>query len=81
MAECPGADRRVSHLQAEERADAGFGVGQRARKLVEKVLGWGQQARPVKQRKLRGVRRVDWLFRLGMAAHKRLRLQQLIPAQ
>ena len=43
--------------------------------------GWGKQARPVKQMKLRGVRRVDWLFRLVMAAHNLLRLQKLIPAQ
>jgi hypothetical protein len=48
---------------------------------VEKVFGWGKQARPVKQMKLRGVRRVDWLFRLVMAAHNLLRLQKLIPAQ
>lgn len=81
VAECPGAYRRVSHLRAEERADAGFEVSQRARKLVEKVFGWGKQARPVKQVKLRGLRRVDWLFRLVMAAHNLLRLQKLILAQ
>ena len=81
VAECPGAYRRVSHLRAEERADPGFGRSQRARKLVEKVFGWGKQARPVKQVKLRGVGRVDWLFRLVMAAHNLLRLQKLIPAQ
>lgn len=81
VAECPGAYRRVSHLRAEERADAGFGVSQRARKLVEKVFGWGKQARSVKQMKLRGTRRVDWMFRLVMATHDLLRLQKLIPAQ
>jgi hypothetical protein len=31
--------------------------------------------------KLRGVRRVDWLFRLAIPAHNLLRLQKLIPAQ
>jgi transposase-like protein DUF772/DDE family transposase len=81
VAECPGAYRRVSHLRAEERADAGFQVSQRARKLVEKVFGWGKQNRPVKQIKLRGVRRVDWMFRFVMATHNLLRLQKLIPAQ
>jgi hypothetical protein len=78
VAECPGAYRRISHLRAEEGADAGFAVSQRARKLVEKVLGWGKQARPIKQIKLRGVRRVDWLFRLVMVTHNLLRLQKLI---
>jgi IS5 family transposase len=81
VAECPGAYRRVSHLLGEERAEAGFAVSQRARKLVEKVFGWGKQARPVKQMKLRGVRRVDWLFRLVMVTHNLLRLQKLIPTQ
>jgi hypothetical protein len=46
VAECPGAYRRVSHLRAEERADAGFGVSQRARKLVEKVFGWASKRGP-----------------------------------
>ena len=81
VAECPGAYRRVSHLLANERADEGFEVSQRARKMVEKVFGWGKQARPVKQMKLRGVRRVDWLFRFVMATHNLLRLQKLIPVQ
>jgi hypothetical protein len=61
--------------------DAGFPVSQQACKLVEKVFGWGKQARPVKQMKLRCVRRVDWMFRLVMATHDLLRLQKLIPAQ
>jgi hypothetical protein len=81
VAEGPGGHRRVSHLRANEREDAGFEVSQRARKLVEKVLGWGKQARPVKQMKLRGLRRADWMFRLAMATHSRLRLQKLIPVQ
>jgi transposase len=81
VAECPGAYRRVSHLRANEREDEGFAVSQRARKLVEKVFGWGKQARAVKQMKLRGLRRVDWMFRLVMATHNLLRLQKLIPAQ
>jgi hypothetical protein len=46
--------------------------------VVEKVFGWGKQARPIKQIKLRGVRRVDWLFRLVMVTHNLLRLQKLI---
>jgi hypothetical protein len=80
VAECPGAYRRVSHLRADESEDTGLGVSQRARKLVEKVFGWGKQARPVKQMKLRGVRRVDWMFRFVMTTHNLLRLQKLIPA-
>jgi hypothetical protein len=77
VAECPGAYRRVSHWLANERADEGFEVSQRARKMVEKVFGWGKRARPVKQMKLRGVRRVDWPFRFVMATHNLLRLEKV----
>jgi len=66
-------------LTEAERGDAGFGVSQRKRKLVEKVFGWGKQGRSVKQTKLRGLPRVDWMFRLTMAAHNLVRMVKLIP--
>lgn len=66
-------------LTEQERADAGFGISQDKRKLVEKVFGWGKQQRPVKQIKLRGLTRVDWMFRLTMAAHNLVRMLKLIP--
>ena len=68
-------------LREEERQSPGFRLSQLARKLVEKVFGWGKNDRPVRRMKLRGVRRIDWLFRLVMAAHNLVRLQKLIPAQ
>jgi transposase len=66
-------------LTEEERNHPGFGISQSKRKLVEKVFGWGKQQRPVKQIKLRGVARVDWMFRLVMAAHNVVRLVRLMP--
>jgi transposase len=81
VAECPPGYRRPSYLRAAERGTAGFCLSQRARKLVEKVFGWGKQARPMKQVKLPGRRRVEWLFRLVVTAQNLLRLQKLIPAQ
>jgi transposase len=81
VAECPPGYRRPSYLTAAERETEGFRLSQRARKLVEKVFGWGKQARPMKQVKLRGQRRVDWLFRLVVTAQNLLRLHKLIPAQ
>ena len=65
-------------LTASERSDPGFGVSQRKRKLVEKVFGWMKQDR-IRQVKLRGLRRVDWLFQLTAAAHNLLRLSRLVP--
>jgi len=63
-----------------ERNDAGLAVSQKKRKLAEKVFGWMKQDR-LRQIKLRGLRRVDWLFRLAAAAHNLLRMSKLIPIQ
>jgi len=66
-------------LTAAERNDPCMEVSQKKRKLVEKPFGWMKQDRPMRQVKLRGVRRVDWLFRFCAAAHNLLRLTRLIP--
>ena len=68
-------------LTAAERSGEGFAISQRKRKLVEKVFGWAKQDRAVRQVKLRGRARVDWLFRMVAAAHNLLRMRKLIPAQ
>jgi IS5 family transposase len=67
-------------LTASERSDPGLIVSQKKRKLVEKVFGWIKQDR-LRQIKLRGLRRVDWLFQLAAAAHNLLRMSKLIPLQ
>ena len=67
-------------LAASERSDPGFAVSQRKRKLVEKVFGWMKQDK-LRQIKLRGLKRVDWLFQLAAAAHNLLRMSKLIPIQ
>jgi hypothetical protein len=67
-------------LTEEERSDPGLAVSQKKRKLVEKVFGWMKQDR-LRQIKLRGLRRVDWLFQLAAAAHNLLRMSKLIPIQ
>jgi transposase len=67
-------------LSAGERSDPGMAVSQKKRKLVEKVFGWMKQDR-LRQTKLRGLGRVDWLFQLAAAAHNLLRMSKLIPIQ
>jgi transposase len=67
-----------SWLSEGERSDPGLAVSQKKRKLVEKVFGWMKQDR-LRQIKLRGLRRVDWLFQLAAAAHNLLRMSKLIP--
>ena len=67
-------------LRAEERTDPGFARSQKQRKRVEQVFGWIKQAAGLWQTKFRGRRRVDWMFRLAVAAFDLLRLQRLLPA-
>jgi transposase len=68
-------------LLAEERNSEGFRVSQQKRKLVEKVFGWCKLDRVLRQVKLRGLRKVDWLLRLVMTAQNLRRMVSLIYAQ
>lgn len=70
----------INWLTQSERNDSGYAISQRKRKLVEKVFGWMKQGR-LRQVKVRGLRRVDWLFQLAAAAHNLLRMSRLIPIQ
>lgn len=72
--------RWANWLSEEEGNGACFQLSQRKRKLVEKSFGWMKQDRPVRQVKVRGLKRVDWLFNFCAAAHNLLRLSRLIPA-
>lgn len=69
-----------SFLASNERTGSGFPVSQKKRKLVEQVFGWAKLDRALRQVKLRGLGKVDWLFRLVAAAHNLRRMQKLIPA-
>jgi hypothetical protein len=60
---------------SDERSGEGFAISQRKRKLVEKVFGWAKQDWAVRQVKLRGRARIDWLFRLVATAHDLLRMR------
>jgi transposase len=67
-----------SFLTDTERNDPGFAISQKKRKLVEKVFGWAKLDRALQQVKLRGRRRVDWLFQLVATAHNLRRMQKLL---
>ena len=68
-------------LTEEERNHPGFAISQRKRKLVEKVFGWAKLDRGLRQVKLRGLRRVDWLVQLVATAHNLRRMQTLLAAR
>jgi hypothetical protein len=66
-------------LQEAERTDPRRSISQRKRKLIERVFGWGKLDRPLRQVKLRGLKRVDWFFRLAITAYDLVRMRRLIP--
>jgi hypothetical protein len=44
---------------------------------VEKSFGWLKETGPVRQVKVRGLHKVDWVFVFSCAAHNLLRLPRL----
>jgi transposase len=75
-----GALRQRNSLRAEERTSTEFQVSQRKRKLVEQSFAWIKQWAGLRQVKLRGRRRVEWLFQLAAAAYNLVRMTRLRPA-
>ena len=68
-------------LTENERADQRRTISQKKRKLVERVFGWSKLDGPLRQVKLRGLKRVDWFYRLTITAYNLMRMRRLIPIQ
>lgn len=68
-------------LTDEERTDPRRATSQKKRKLIERVFGWAKLIAMLRQVKLRRLNRVDWFYRLAMAAHNLVRMRKLIPIQ
>jgi transposase len=68
-------------LTNRERNDKRRAISHKKRKLIERSFGWGKSDRPLCQVKLRGLKRVDWFYRLTMAAYNLTRMCRLIPFQ
>ena len=68
-------------LTKRERNDRRRAISHKKRKLVERTFGWGKSDRPLRQVKLRGLKRVDWMHRFTMAAYNLTRMCRLIPLQ
>ena len=68
-------------LTEAERADERRAISQKKRKLIEKVFGWAKLDSVLRQVKVRGLKRVDWFYRLTMAAYNLMRLRRLIPIE
>jgi len=72
---------RRSTLDRRTTRHKGYAISLSRRWLVEKSFGWLKQTGPLRQVKLRGREKVDWLFLFSCAAHNLLRLPKLIAKQ
>ena len=58
----------------------GYEISQRCRKRIEEVFGWTKAAAGLRKIKLRGRRKVEAAFTLGLAAYNLIRLPKLLAA-
>lgn len=72
---------RRSTLDRRTTRHKGYAISLSRRWLVEKSFGWLKQTGPLRQVKLRGLEKVDWLFLFSCAAHNLIRLPKLIAKQ
>ncbi len=70
--------KRRSNLDRRTTRHVGYAISLSRRWLVEKGFGWLKQTGPLRQVKLRGLHKVDWLFVFGCAAHNLCRLPRLM---
>lgn len=69
---------RRSNLDRRTTRHPGYALSLSRRWLVEKSFGWLKQTGPIRQVKLRGLHKVDWIFVFSCAAHNLMRLPRLI---
>lgn len=68
---------RASAVPEEIAASAGYALSQQKRKLIEQGFGWGKFIGPIRQVMVRGIKKVDQLFVLTMAAYNLVRMRTL----
>ena len=68
---------RRSAVPDEIAATAGYALSQRKRKLIEQGFGWAKFVGPIRQVMVRGIKKVDQLFVLTMAAYNLTRMRTL----
>jgi len=68
---------RSSTLDRRTTRQPGYAISLSRPWLIEKSFGWLKQTGPLRQVKLRGLEKVDWLFVFSCAAHNLLRLPRL----
>lgn len=70
--------KRRSNLARRTTRQVGYAISLSLRWLVEKGFAWLKQTGPLRQVKLRGLHKGDWLFVFSCSAHNFCRLPRLI---
>ncbi len=70
---------KKNSLHISERTDPRYSISQRKRKLIERIFGWLKLDGGSRQVKLRGLKRVDWFYRLAMSVYNLVRMRKLVP--
>lgn len=68
---------RKSAVPAPVAASPGYTISQQKRKLIEQGFGWAKFIGPIRQVMVRGLKKVDQLFVLTMAAYNLTRMRTL----
>jgi transposase len=71
---------RSTAVDGRSRRHPGYEVSQRCRKRIEEIFGWTKAAAGLAKVKLRGRRKVEAAFTLGLAAYNLVRLPKLLAA-
>ena len=71
---------RASAIDGRTRRHPGYAVSQQKRKRVEEIFGWLKTVGLLRKVKLRGVRRVGWLFTFAAAVYNLVRMRNLVEA-
>ena len=66
-----------SAIDGRTTRHAGYAISQRKRKRIEQCFGWGKQVGALRQVMVRGLKKVDQLLTLTMAAYNLTRLRSL----
>ena len=71
---------RESAVSEAVAATEGYAMSQKFRKRIGEGFGWGKVIGPLRKVKVRGLEKVDWLFKLTMAGYNMIRLRNLMAA-
>jgi transposase len=72
---------RRSNMDRRTTRHPSYAISLSRRWLIEKSFGWLKQTGPIRQVKLRGLHKIDWIFVFSCAAHNLIRLPRLIAQQ